>query len=113
MSLDRDSYDAMLATVQAFHEKHRFRELGGEEMTYRVSLMAEELGEISACVTKGKPAARLAEEVADLFILLIGTALAQDFDLKAAFWSKMEQLDQRKARLVDGRIRVSEFRDSE
>ena len=51
--MSRDSYQEMLAAVQAFHDKHRFRETGGEEMAYRVALMAEELGEISSCVTKG------------------------------------------------------------
>ena len=51
---DRDSYQAMLNAVQAFHDKHDFKNTGGEEMTYRLALMAEELGEISACVTKGK-----------------------------------------------------------
>lgn len=107
---DLDSYRAMLDAVRAFHEKHRFRELGGEEMTYRVALMAEELGEISACVTKGKGKDALAEEVADLLILVMGTAIAQGFDLNGAFWSKMEKLGRREGRLVDGRIRVSEFR---
>jgi NTP pyrophosphatase (non-canonical NTP hydrolase) len=111
MSSDANSYDAMLAAVQAFHDKHRFRETGGEELTYRVALMAEELGEISACVTKGKRKEKLAEEVADLFILLIGTAIAQDFDLKDAFWQKMRKLHERESRMVGGRIRVSEFRD--
>jgi NTP pyrophosphatase (non-canonical NTP hydrolase) len=100
----------MLAAVQAFHDKHRFKELGGEEMTYRLALMAEELGEISACVTKGKGREALAEEVADLFILVLGTAIAQGFDLRQAFWGKMAKLDRREGRLVDGRIRVSEFR---
>jgi NTP pyrophosphatase (non-canonical NTP hydrolase) len=100
----------MLAAVQAFHDKHRFKELGGEEMTYRLALMAEELGEISACVTKGKGREALAEEVADLFILVLGTAIAQGFDLRQAFWDKMAKLDRREGRLVDGRIRVSEFR---
>lgn len=52
--MNTDSYQAMLAEVQAFHDKHGFKENGGEEMTYRMALMAEELGEISACVTKGK-----------------------------------------------------------
>jgi NTP pyrophosphatase (non-canonical NTP hydrolase) len=109
--VNRDSYQVMLDAVQAFHDKHRFRETGGEEMTYRVALMAEELGEISSCVTKGKSKAALAEEVADLFILIMGTAIAQDFDLNQAFWDKMEKLDQRQSRMVNGRIRVSEFRD--
>jgi NTP pyrophosphatase (non-canonical NTP hydrolase) len=113
MKQDPDSYEAMLEAVRAFHEKHRFRETGGEDMTYRVALMTEELGEVSACVTKGRTTEALAEEVADLFILLIGTAIAQDFDLKAAFWGKMEKLSRRGSRMVDGRIRVSEFREGD
>ena len=108
--MNADSYADMLATVQAFHDKHRFRENGGEEMTYRIALMAEELGEMSACVTKGKPREELSEETADLFILVIGTAIAQGFDLKQAFWDKMHKLQDRDARMVDGRVRVSEFR---
>ena len=108
---DRDSYNAMLATVQAFHEKHRFHETGGEELIYRIALMTEELGEISACATKGKPREALAEECADLLILLLGTAIAAKIDLKSAFWSKMGELMKRESRMIDGRIRVSEFRD--
>ena len=111
--MDRDSYKEMLSAVQAFHDKHRFRETGGEELTYRVSLMAEELGEISACVTKGKSREVLAEEVADLLILVMGTAIAAHFDLNQAFWEKMAKLDRREARVINGRIRVSEFRDME
>jgi NTP pyrophosphatase (non-canonical NTP hydrolase) len=106
-----DSYEAMLAAVQAFHDKHDFKRTGGEELIYRVALMAEELGEISSCVTKGKETRALAEECADLFILLMGTAIAADFDLKQAFWDKMEELGRRGSRMVGGRIRVSEFRD--
>lgn len=106
-----DSYDDMLAEVQAFHDKHDFKNTGGEELTYRVALMAEELGEISACVTKGKSVEALAEECADLFILVMGTAIAQNFDLKQAFWDKMEKIMKRESKMVNGRIRVSEFRD--
>lgn len=111
MPTDADSYAAMLAAVQAFHDKHQFRDKGGEELTYRMALMAEELGEIGAAITKGKPKEQLAEEVADLFILLIGTAIAADFDLKDAFWKKMDKIMRRESRMVNGRIRVSEFRD--
>lgn len=111
MDEKRDSYEAMLAAVQAFHDKHDFKNTGGEELTYRVALMAEELGEVSACVSKGKDKAKLAEEVADLMILVMGTAIAADFDLNAAFWEKMERLMEREAKMVGGRIRVSEFRE--
>ncbi|MCG7897155.1 MAG: nucleoside triphosphate pyrophosphohydrolase family protein [Candidatus Thiodiazotropha lotti] len=111
--MNEDSYQQMLAAVQAFHDKHRFRETGGEEMNYRVALMAEELGEVSACVTKGKPKSELAEEVADLLILVMGTAIAQDFDLNKAFWEKLAKLDKRDSRMINGRVRVSEFRDQD
>ena len=106
-----DSYKAMLDAVQAFHDKHDFKNTGGEDMAYRVALMAEELGEISSCVTKGKDKDSLSEEVADLFILLIGTAISADFDLRESFWKKMDRLMERESRMVNGRIRVSEFRD--
>ena len=75
--------------------------------------MTEELGEISACVTKGKDTEQLAEESADLLILLIGTAIAANFDLKQAFWDKMKKIESRQSRMINGRIRVSEFRDME
>ena len=113
MSKNPDSWNAMMAAVQAFHDKHDFKNTGGEELTYRVALMAEELGEISSCVTKGKSKDSLAEEVADLLILLMGTGIAAGFDLNDAFWKKMEKLMQRESRMVGGRIRVSEFRDME
>ena len=109
--MNHDSYEEMLAAVKEFHEKHRFKERGGEEMTYRISLMSEELGEISSCVTKGKSKESLQEEVADLLILVIGTAIAQDFDLNQAFWEKMLKLNKRTSRIINGRVRVSEFRD--
>ena len=109
--MNMDSYQDMLAAVQAFHDKHRFRETGGEELAYRVALMTEELGEISACVTKGKNKEQLAEECADLLILILGTAIAADFDLRQAFWDKMKKVQDRESRMINGRIRVSEFKD--
>ena len=102
-----------MAAVRAFHTKHDFRNTGGEELNYRIALMVEELGEISSCVTKGKSKESLSEELADLLILLMGTDIAAEVDLKQAFWRKMEKLMQREARLVNGRIRVSEFKDME
>jgi len=109
--MNSDSYNDMLTAVQAFHERHDFKGRGGEELTYRLALMTEELGEIAECVTKGKDKQALAEETADLFILLIGTAIAADFDLRKAFWDKMQKLESRQGRMVNGRIRVSEFKD--
>ncbi len=107
--MNRDSFTQMMDEVRGFHRKHRFNETGGEEMVYRVALMAEELGEISACVSKGKSKEELAEECADLLILLLGNAIAADFDLNHAFWQKMQKIKQRKSKIIDGRIRVSNF----
>jgi len=106
-----DSYNAMLEKVQAFHDKHDFKNSGGEDLPYRVALMAEELGEISSAITKGKSKEELAEEAADLYILLLGTAIAANFDLKDAFWKKMDKIMLRESRMVNGKIRVSEFID--
>ncbi len=113
MMSNDDSWTQMLDAVQAFHDKHDFKNTGGEELAYRIALMTEELGEISACVTKGKAVEQLAEECADLLILLIGTAIAADFDLKQAFQDKMKKIESRQSRMINGRIRVSEFRDME
>ncbi len=113
MTDSRDSWQSMMDAVQDFHTKHDFKNTGGEELNYRIALMAEELGEISSCVTKGKSNELLAEEVADLLILIMGTGIAAEFDLKTAFWKKMDKLMKRESRMVNGRIRVSEFRDME
>jgi NTP pyrophosphatase (non-canonical NTP hydrolase) len=101
------NWQAMMDIVQSFHDKHHFNQNGGEDMVYRVALMTEELGEISEVVTKGRGKAELAEECADLLILLLGNAIAADFDLNEAFWLKMDKILQRQSRMVDGRIRVS------
>ena len=34
--MNDDSYRDMLAAVQAFHDKHDFKNTGGEDLTYRV-----------------------------------------------------------------------------
>ena len=83
---------------------------GDTRNTYAEMLAAVQA--ISACVTKGKAQEALAEECADLFILLIGTAIAGDFDLEDAFWNKMDRLGDRESRIIEGRIRVSEFRET-
>jgi len=103
-------FSEMMESVRAFHQKHDFANTGGEEMKYRVCLMAEELGEISAAVTKGKPKEELAEEIADLLILVMGCGIALDFDMETAFEKKMEKIMRRPAKMVNGVIRVTEHR---
>lgn len=89
---DHDSYQQMLAAMRSFHHKHDFRKTCGDELTYRITLMTEELGEISACATKGKPQKRLTEECADLLILLPRTVIAANFDPAGAFRCRLGKI---------------------
>ena len=112
MTLHSTGWKDMMDAVQAFHDKYQLRENGGEELTYRVALMAEELGEISACITKGAPRDQLAEELADLLILLMGTEIASGIALQPAFWDKLGKLMDRPSKIIDGHIRVSDFHNA-
>ena len=109
---DHLSCTQTLAAVRAFHDKHDFRNGGGRELVCRVALMAEEPGALSARASKGKPVAEPAEACADLFILLPESAIAADFDLADTFGCRPGKLEQRRSRMVHGRIRVSGFRDT-
>jgi len=71
----------------------------------------EELGELAECITKGKPQAERAEELADLLILILGHSLAMKVDLESEFHRKMDRIMQRKARRGKLGIRVTEYTD--
>ena len=105
------SWETMMCRVAKFHDKHDFAsaENNGHDMGYRLALMIEELGELSAAITKRKPAEEAAEELADVFILTLGNALAMEVDLEAAFHKKMDRIMQRKARRGNLGIRVTEY----
>ena len=105
-----DEWELMMKKVAAFHAKHNFAGQNGHDMGYRLALTIEELGELAAAVTKGKPLAECAEEMADVLILLMGHSLAMEVDLKAAFEAKYERIMQREA--LQGRlgVRVTEYR---
>ena len=107
--MNRDSYQEMLEVVQSFHDKHDMENTGGHDLRFRVALMCEELGEVSAAITKGKGKDKLAEECADLLILLLGTSIASGFDLNDAFWKKIARVLERKGKFVDGTLRISDF----
>ena len=81
------TYSDMLAKVKEFHDKHQFSkdEYRGHDMSYRILLTIEELGELAECFTKGKSDKEKAEELADLLILIIGHSIAMDVDLEEAF----------------------------
>ena len=105
-----DEWENMMKKVASFHHKHDFAGNNGHDMGYRIALTVEELGELAAAVTKGKPLAACAEEMADVLILLTGHSLAMEIDLKAAFETKFERIMQRQA--LQGRlgVRVTEYR---
>ena len=104
-----NEWETMMKKVASFHHKHDFESKNGHDMGYRIALTVEELGELSAAVTKGKPLEECAEEMADILILLMGHSLAMKIDLKAAFESKYERIMQRDARQGRLGIRVTEY----
>ena len=108
-SEESDEWSKMMRKVATFHHKHDFAGNNGHDMGYRIALTVEELGELAAAVTKGKPIEECAEEMADVLILLMGHSLAMKIDLKQAFEYKYERIMQRPA--IKGRlgVRVTEY----
>jgi len=105
------SWLTMMSRVAAFHHKHSFssEENHGHDMGYRIALTVEELGELSAAITKAKPHSEAAEELADLLILILGHSLAMKVDLESEFHKKMDKIMLRKARRGKLGIRVTEY----
>ena len=105
------SWVTMMRRVAMFHHKHAFssKDNNGHDMGYRVALTIEELGELSAAITKGKPLQEAAEELADLLILILGHSLAMKVDLENEFHRKMDKIMTRKARRGNLGIRVTEY----
>lgn len=105
-----NEWETMMKKVASFHHKHDFESKNGHDMGYRIALTVEELGELSAAVTKGKPLEECAEEMADILILLMGHSLAMNIDLKFAFEKKFARIMKREA--LTGRlgIRVTEYK---
>ena len=108
------SWQTMMGRVAQFHHKHDFAnpENNGHDMGYRLALVIEELGELSAAITKGKPKDEAAEELADVFILMLGNALAMKVDLEIEFHKKMDRIMQRPSKRGGMGIRVTEYSDS-
>lgn len=103
----RALFAEMIDAIAAFHRKNGFPVGDGDKETlYRhQALLSEELGEISAALTKGK--GDLVEEHADLLVLALGSAVAMGWDLEEAFWRKVDKIMHREGRLVGGEMRVS------
>ena len=106
-----NEWETMMKKVAKFHHKHDFAGKNGHDMGYRIALTVEELGELSAAITKGKPLEECAEEMADIMILLMGHSIAMEIDLKSAFEKKYARIMQREA--LTGRlgVRVTEYKN--
>ena len=106
------SWDTMMGRVAQFHHKHSFQspENNGHDMGYRLALTVEELGELSAAITKGKPQSEASEELADLLILILGHSLAMQVDLESEFHKKMDKIMKRDSKKGGLGIRVTEYR---
>lgn len=102
-------YDA----IAAFHEKFEMKGTNNEDMQFRLNLLIEELGELSAAVTKGKSKEELIEENVDLLNLVLGNFISMGVsveEMDEAFWKKHEKImNRKKKRFEDGKYRVSEF----
>ncbi|NTW27051.1 MAG: nucleoside triphosphate pyrophosphohydrolase family protein [Candidatus Moranbacteria bacterium] len=103
--------------IAEFHEKNEMKGTNNEEMTFRLNLMTEELGELAEAVTKGKSREEFLEENIDLVILILGNMISTGIGVKEfeeAFWKKHEKIMSReKRKLNNGNFRVSEFREKE
>ncbi|MEF3691542.1 MAG: pyrophosphatase [Candidatus Moraniibacteriota bacterium] len=98
--------------IKKFHEKHKMKGTNNEEMTFRLNLMTEELGELAQAVTKGKSKEDFIEENVDLFNLIIGNLISTGVTLEEfeeAFWQKHKKIMNRKKKKIKGKFRVSEF----
>ena len=104
-----DEWSKMMKKVARFHKKHDFAGNNGHDMGYRISLTVEELGELSGAITKGKPKEEIAEELADLFILTLGNALAMKIDLEKHVHLKLDKIMKRPSRRGGMGLRVTEY----
>ena len=98
-----------------FHKKHEMKGTNNEEMTFRLNLMTEELGELAQAVTKGKSKEEFLEENVDLVNLILGNLISTGItveEFEKAFWKKHEKIMKREKRqMADGNYRVSDFKN--
>lgn len=100
--------------IADFHKKFKMKGTNNEDMSFRLNLMIEELGELAQAVTKGKSRAEIIEENIDLLNLTLGNFISlgvKPKEIKEEFWKKHEKIMKRKKKkLKSGNYRVSEFR---
>lgn len=99
--------------IAEFHEKFKMKGTNNEDMTFRLNLLIEELGELAQAVTKGKSRENVIEENIDLLNLVLGNFVSMGIlpkEIDEAFWKKHKKIMNRKKKFIDGEnFRVSEF----
>jgi NTP pyrophosphatase (non-canonical NTP hydrolase) len=106
----KEYYDA----TKKFHRKFKMKGTNNEDMQFRLNLMIEELGELSQAVTRGKKREEIFEENIDLLNLVLGNFVSMDAklsEIEKAFWQKHEKIMNRKMKVINGKKRVSHFRE--
>jgi len=103
----KDYYNA----TAKFHKKFEMEGTNNEDMTFRLNLLIEELGELAQAITKGKPRQKVIEENIDLLNLVLGNFISMRVsveEIDEAFWKKHKKIMNREKRLVGGeKFRVS------
>ena len=100
--------------TKKFHRKFKMKGTNNEDMTFRLNLMIEELGELAQAVTRGKTREEIFEENIDLLNLVLGNFVSMGANLKEidqAFWKKHEKIMNRKTKIINGKIRVNHWGD--
>jgi NTP pyrophosphatase (non-canonical NTP hydrolase) len=104
-------YDA----VEKFHQKFEMEGTNNEDMTFRLNLMIEELGELAQAITKGKSRDEVIEENIDLLILVMGNFVSMGVsvdEVDDAFWKKHKKIMNRKKKKInDKNYRVLDFKE--
>ena len=100
--------------IESFHKKFGMKGTNNEDMTFRLNLMIEELGELSQAITKGKSRQEAIEENIDLLNLVIGNFISMGVsidEVDSTFWIKHKKIMDRKKKKVNNKnYRVSEFK---
>lgn len=105
-----ETLDGVLARVDELHSAKGFPRGSDVDLLHRVALLVEEVGEVSAAVTKGT--GEVLAEHADVLIVLLGTAVSLNLDLARAAHAKLDVLDQLDVVDVNGHLRLR-TRDAE
>lgn len=99
-----DEIQALIERVTLLHQAKGFESNGGEEPFFRMALLMEEIGEVCRCLTTDR--GDLAEEHADVLIVLLGNAVSFRFDIIGAAHRKLDQLEKLDPRPSNGHARL-------